>query len=87
MKCYILFDFLATFRFQFRLPQNILYLFVGTHHSLLHHIHDTYNNIELIISDDCSKDNTVAICKEWINTHRGRFVRTEIVTTENVTNN
>lgn len=39
----------------------------------------TYPNIELIISDDCSKDNTVAICRDWIEKNKSRFVRTEIV--------
>ena len=26
----------------------------------------TYNNIELIVSDDCSTDKTVEITEEWI---------------------
>lgn len=36
----------------------------------------TYRNIELIVSDDCSTDETFQICKEWINVHKERFVRT-----------
>jgi glycosyltransferase involved in cell wall biosynthesis len=40
----------------------------------------TYQNIELIISDDCSTDNTVEICREWIDKNKSRFVRTELVT-------
>ena len=39
----------------------------------------TYRNIELIISDDCSKDNTVDICREWLDKNEGRFVRTELL--------
>ena len=42
----------------------------------------TYPNIELIISDDCSKDDTVAICQEWLKKHAERFARTEILTVE-----
>lgn len=42
----------------------------------------TYPNIELIISDDCSKDNTVEICREWIAQNKSRFVRTELLTIE-----
>lgn len=41
----------------------------------------TYRNIELIVSDDCSTDDTVAICREWIEDNHSLFVRTEIVTT------
>lgn len=39
----------------------------------------TYNNIELIISDDCSTDNTVEICKDWLKRNESRFVRTLLI--------
>lgn len=41
----------------------------------------TYKNIELVISDDCSNDETVSICKKWIDEHSERFVRCELITT------
>jgi len=42
----------------------------------------TYQNIELIVSDDCSSDNTVEICRNWIEDNNARFVRTALVTVE-----
>jgi len=39
----------------------------------------TYKNIELIVSDDCSTDKTVDICKDWIEKNKDRFVRTELI--------
>lgn len=41
----------------------------------------TYHNIELIVSDDCSSDNTVEICKEWIEMNKSRFTGTKLITT------
>lgn len=41
----------------------------------------TYNNIELVISDDCSKDNTVDLCKEWLEQHGSRFAKVIFLTT------
>jgi glycosyltransferase involved in cell wall biosynthesis len=43
----------------------------------------SYKNIELIISDDCSTDNTVEICKGWIDKNTDRFVRTRLITVGN----
>ena len=40
----------------------------------------TYKNIELIVSDDCSSDNTVEICKKWIDENKNSFVRTQLLT-------
>lgn len=42
----------------------------------------TYQNIELIVSDDCSTDNTVDICRNWIDENKDRFVRIELLSVE-----
>ena len=42
----------------------------------------TYQNIELIVSDDCSTDDTVAKCREWIEINKERFGRAEVLTAE-----
>lgn len=42
----------------------------------------TYQNIELIVSDDCSKDETVAICRDWMKKNKERFVRTKLIESE-----
>jgi glycosyltransferase involved in cell wall biosynthesis len=39
----------------------------------------TYKNIELIITDDCSTDNTVDICKQWINVNKSSFVNIRLI--------
>lgn len=36
----------------------------------------TYRDIELIVTDDCSKDNTVLMVSRWSETHKDRFIRT-----------
>ncbi len=40
----------------------------------------SYQSIELIVSDDCSADNTIEICRQWMVANRDRFVRTDIIT-------
>lgn len=42
----------------------------------------TYQNVELIVSDDCSNDNTVEICRKWIEKNKSRFVNTTLLTVE-----
>lgn len=39
-----------------------------------------YMNIELIISDDASSDDTVSICRLWLEQNSDSFVRTKIIT-------
>jgi len=42
----------------------------------------TYSNIELIVSDDYSTDNTIQICSEWITKNSAYFKRVELLTVE-----
>ena len=42
----------------------------------------TYQNIELIISDDGSQDETVNLCKNWLAENKERFVHSQIITVE-----
>ena len=45
----------------------------------------TYRNIELIISDDCSKDKTVETARKWIEENKDRFIRTVLLTVDHNT--
>lgn len=38
-----------------------------------------YNDIELIITDDSSKDNTMEICRAWLKQNAARFVNTQLL--------
>lgn len=42
----------------------------------------TYQNIELIITDDSSTDNTVAICSKWISENKERFTNVRLITSD-----
>lgn len=48
-------------------------------------IRQTYQKIELIISDDHSLDNTISICEEWLKTNKSRFQRTRLITVDDNT--
>jgi glycosyltransferase involved in cell wall biosynthesis len=40
----------------------------------------TYDNLELIISDDCSTDSTINICQAWLQENADRFVSVNLIT-------
>ena len=40
----------------------------------------TWNELELIITDDKSSDDTVEVCRRWLDKNSSRFVRTQIIT-------
>lgn len=40
----------------------------------------SYKNIEIVITDDCSQDDTIEICRKWLNKHSCELSGSEIVT-------
>lgn len=42
----------------------------------------TYSNIELIVSDDKSKDNTVEVARAWVEENKDAFAAVKVITTE-----
>lgn len=42
----------------------------------------TYPNIELIVSDDCSTDETVEVCRKWIEKNLTRFIHAKLISSD-----
>lgn len=42
----------------------------------------TYEDIEVIVTDDASKDNSVELCQQWKEQHGGRFARMIVLPSE-----
>jgi len=42
----------------------------------------TWEDIELIITDDCSEDDTIEICRKWLKKNKDRFSSVQIKTPE-----
>lgn len=45
----------------------------------------TYPNLILQISDDCSKDKTINVCRKWIEENKERFIKCKIIIPEHNT--
>jgi alpha-1,3-rhamnosyltransferase len=42
----------------------------------------TYDNIELLIADDCSPDNTLEVVDKWVKSYSGKLKKIKIVTSK-----
>lgn len=64
----------------------ITYNSATTVEQTLESIYDqTYNNIELVISDDCSIDETIEVCRSWLDRNRDRFANVKLLLSEHNT--
>lgn len=45
-------------------------------------LRQTWKEIELLITDDCSTDDTVAICRKWIHENSQRFISADLITSD-----
>jgi glycosyltransferase involved in cell wall biosynthesis len=50
--------------------------------TLLSVYNQTWEDLELIITDDCSSDDTVDVCSRWLSENSNRFARTELLISE-----
>jgi glycosyltransferase involved in cell wall biosynthesis len=41
----------------------------------------SYKHIELIVSDDCSTDDTITMCNDWLQQNKSRFDRVQMIVT------
>jgi glycosyltransferase involved in cell wall biosynthesis len=72
-----------------KMANDIVSVIISTYNSSLYIVEalksvfmQTWQELEVIVTDDCSGDDTVQVCRGWLNENKWRFIRVVVITSQ-----